>query len=60
MDAQVSRECSKGTTPGYEVPNGKRPKRFGPEEEVQKSPVVVTLDSLERSSLALSALEGAA
>ena len=41
------------------VPGGKRPKWSGPDEEAQKSPVVITMDSLERASDALSALEGA-
>ena len=34
------------TTPKSEVPGGKRPKRLGLDEEVQKSPDIVTLDSL--------------
>ena len=48
------------TTPGSEVPRGKRPKRSGLDEEVQKSPTVVTLDSPERASDALPTLEATA
>ena len=48
------------TTPDSEAPDGKHPKRSGPEEEVQKSGIVVTLKSLERSSESLPALEGTA
>ena len=35
------------TTPKYEVPSCKRPKRLGLDEEVQKIPAIVTLDSSE-------------
>ena len=35
------------TTFSFEGPDDKRPKQSGPEEEVQKSSVVVTLDSPE-------------
>ena len=34
------------TTPGSEVPGGKRPKQLGLNEEVQKSPTVIILDSV--------------
>ena len=47
------------TTPGSEVPDGKRPKRYPLDEKVQKSPTVVTLDSPERASDTLPSLEGA-
>ena len=46
------------TTPGSKVPGGKRLKRFGLDEEVQKSPAVITVDSLERAPDALPTLEG--
>ena len=48
------------TTPCSEVPGGKRSKRSGLDEEVQKSPTVVSLDSPQQASDALPALEGAA
>ena len=48
------------TTPGFEVPGIKQPKRLGLNEEVQKSLVVITSDSPERASNALLALEGVA
>ena len=47
------------TTPCSEVLGGKRPKRSGLNEEVQKSPVVITSNSPKRASDALLALEGA-
>ena len=47
------------TTPGSEVSGGKHPKRFGPDEEAQKSSPVIIVDSPERASDALPALEGA-
>ena len=46
------------TTPGSDVPGGKRPKRSGLNDEVQNSPTVVTLDSPEQASDALPTLEG--
>ena len=48
------------TTPGSEVPGGKRSKRSGLGDEVQRSPMVVTLDSLEQASNALPTLVGSA
>ena len=48
------------TTPDSDVPGGKRPKWSGPDEEAQKSPTVITVDSSERAYDALPALEGAA
>ena len=48
------------TTPDSKVPGSKRLKWSGPDKEAQKSPVVITVDSPERASDALSALEGAA
>ena len=48
------------TTPSSEVPGDKRPKRSGLNEEVQKSPTVITSDSPKRASDALSTLEGIA
>ena len=48
------------TTPGSKVSGGKRPKQFGPDEEAHKSSVVIALNSPERASDALLALEGAA
>ena len=48
------------TTPDSEVLGEKRPKWSGPDEEAQKSLVVITMDSPKRASDALSALEGAA
>ena len=47
------------TTPGFEVPGGKRPKWSSLNEEIQKSLIVITSDSLERASSAFSTLEGA-
>ena len=47
------------TTLGSEVFGGKHLKRSGPDEEAQKNSSVITVDSLERASDALSALEGA-
>ena len=35
------------TTLGCEVPGDKRPKWFGPNDEAQKSPIVITVDSLK-------------
>ena len=59
------RECAsemqvlKGTL-SSEGPGGKRPKRSGPDGEVQKSPIVITVDSLEQAYDVLLALEGTA
>ena len=47
------------TTLDFIVPGDKRPKWSGPDEEAQKSPAVITVDSPERASGALPALEGA-
>ena len=47
------------TTPSSEVSDGKRPKRFGPDEEAQRSLTSTSMDSPERASDALPALEGA-
>ena len=47
------------TNPSFEVPGKKHSKRSGLDEEVQKNPTVVTLDSPERASDALPALEDA-
>ena len=59
MHKQV--ENSQGeTTPGSEVFGGKCPKRSGPDEEAQRILTVIAVDSPERASDALSALEGAA
>ena len=60
----LSRICASGRrvfrgTPGFEVYGGKHSRRSGPDEEAQKSSVVITIDSLERAFGALSALEGA-
>ena len=44
------------TTPSSEVPSEKFLKWSGPDEEARKSPVVITVDSLERASEALPAL----
>ena len=48
------------TTLDFEVPGGKRPKRYGLDEVAQKSSTVITADSPERAFDALSALKGAA
>ena len=48
------------TTPGSEVSSEKRLKRSSPDEEAQRSPVVIVVNSLEQASNALLALEGAA
>ena len=48
------------TTPGFEIPGGKRPKSSSLTEEVQKSMTVITLESSEQASDALLALESAA
>ena len=47
------------TTLGSEVYGGKRPRRSGPKEKAQKSPLVIAVDSSERASDDLPALEGA-
>ena len=47
------------TTLGFEVSGEKRPNWFGLDEEAQKSPTVITMDSLERASDVLPTLEGA-
>ena len=47
------------TTPDSEVSGEKRPKRPGPDEEAQKNLIVIIVDSPERASSALPALEGA-
>ena len=44
---------------GFGGLSGKRPKWSGPNQKAQKSPVVITLDSPERTLDALMALEGA-
>ena len=48
------------TTPDFEVPGGKSPKRSGLDEDVQKSQAVITYDSPERASDALPASKGVA
>ena len=48
------------TTPGSEVPSNKRPKWSVLNDEVQRSPTVVTLDPPKQAFNALLALEGAA
>ena len=48
------------TTPNFEVPDDKRPKRSSPDDMAQKSQAVSTLNSPKRASNALSALKGAA
>ena len=48
------------TTPNSEVSGGKRPKRSSPDEEAEKSLTVITIDSPERASDVLPALEGVA
>ena len=45
------------TTPSFEVSGRKCPKRFGPNEEAQKSLAVIVVDSPKRSFDALPALE---
>ena len=45
-------------TPGSAVLDGKCTKQSGPDEEAQKSPIVITMDSPEQASNALPALEG--
>ena len=47
------------TTPGSEGPGDKRPRRSGPKEEAQKSPIVIAMDSPERALDDTLALEGA-
>ena len=42
-----------------EVPSGKHQKRSGPNEEAQKSPTVITIDSPEQAPNVFQALEGA-
>ena len=44
--------------PGFEVPNDKHFKQSSPVEEVQISPVVISMDSLERAPGALPAFKG--
>ena len=55
-DASTQREI----TFGSEGPNDKRPKRSGTNGEVQKIPIVITVDSSERALSAMPALEGPA
>ena len=57
---QVSWERSRGNYPDSEVPCDKHSKRSGPDEKAQKSPTVITVDSLERALDALPIFEGAA
>ena len=45
---------------GSEVYGGKRPEQSSPDEEAQRSPTTIVVDSLKRASDALPALEGAA
>ena len=47
------------TTPGSEVSSEKLPKRLGLDEEAQKSPAVIVVNSPKRASNVLPALEGA-
>ena len=47
------------TTPGSEVSSEKLPKRSGLDEEAQKSPAVIVVNSPKRASNVLPALEGA-
>ena len=47
------------TTSGSERPGGKSPKRSGPDEEAQKSPAMITVNSPEKAPDALPTLEGA-
>ena len=47
------------TTPGSEVSNEKRSRRSDPDEEAQKSPGIIVVDSPDQAFDALSALEGA-
>ena len=47
------------TTPSSKVSSGKRPKLSGPDEEARMRPAIIAVDSLERASDALPALEGA-
>ena len=46
------------TTLGFEVSGGKWPKHSSPDEEAQKSSLVITVDSPEQASNTLPALEG--
>ena len=46
------------TTPGSEVSSGKCPKQLGLNEEVQKSPTIITSNPPEQASSALPTLEG--
>ena len=48
------------TTPVSEVPDGKWPKRSGPDRKAQNSLDVIAMDSLERATDALPTLKGAA
>ena len=62
----AARMCKRATSsqvetpPDFEVLGGKRPKWSGPNGEARNNPVVMVVDSPERASDALSALEGAA
>ena len=48
------------TTLSFEASSGKHLKRYGLDEEAQKSPTVIIVNSLERASDSLLAWEGAA
>ena len=60
----VARMCKRAAntqgeaTPGFEGPDDKRYKQSGPAEEVQISPAMVSVDSLERAPDTLSTFEG--
>ena len=56
MRKQAAREGE--TPPSAEASGGKRPKLTGPNEEAQKSPEVINVDSLDRAFVAQSSLEG--
>ena len=45
--------------PDFEVFGRKRPKWFDPDEEAQRSQIIIAVDSLERTSDAQPALAGA-
>ena len=47
--------AQRDTTPGSIVPDSKLVKQSGSNEEVQKSPTVVTLDSPKQASISLLA-----
>ena len=59
--AQMGKQAASSwgeTTPTFEIPSGKRPKRSSPDGEAHDSSVVIIVNSPERASGPLLAFEG--